>query len=68
MFGWFSPQCPVDLAAKRCIEERLGWLACQFGRDVFIRRALILPTTDFFPDPMDGTEESVRNLLTHVCR
>lgn len=63
MFGWFKPQCPVDDAAKRWIEERLQWLSEQFGRDVFTRRAVLLPTEDFFPDPVDGTEESVRNLL-----
>ncbi|MCA9027154.1 MAG: hypothetical protein KDA86_18235 [Planctomycetaceae bacterium] len=68
MFGWFSPQCPVDIAAKRWIEERLGWLSSQFGRDVFTRRAVILPTEEFFPDHMDGTEASVRTLLNRVCR
>lgn len=68
MLGWFSPQCPVDTAAKRWLEERLHWLVSQFGRDVFTRRAVILPTTEFFPDPMDGTHESVRNLLNQVCR
>lgn len=63
MFGWFKPRCPVDPAAKRWIEERLHWLSEQFGRETFTRRALILPTNEFFPDPMDGTEASVRNLL-----
>lgn len=67
MFGWFSPRCPVDLAAKQWIEQRLGWLAGQFGCDVFTRRAVILPTEDFFPDPFDGTEESIRVLLDQVC-
>lgn len=68
MFGWFKPRCPVDSAAKQWIEDRLHWLSRQFGRDVFTRRAVILPTIDFFPDPMDGTEASVRNLLDQVCR
>ncbi|MGY8767914.1 MAG: hypothetical protein ACKVH8_05685 [Pirellulales bacterium] len=67
MFGWFKPQCPVDTAAKRWIEERLHWLSNQFGRDVFTRRAVILPALDFFPGPMDGTEDSNRNLLDQVC-
>lgn len=34
MFGWFAPQCPVDVAAKRWVEDRLHWLSDQFGRDV----------------------------------
>lgn len=68
MFGWFKPRCPVDVAAKRWIENRLQWLSGQFGRDTFTRRAVILPTNEFFPDPMDGSEASVRNLLDQVCR
>ena len=67
MFGWFSPHCPVDEAAKQWIELRLNWLAGQFGRDVFTRRAVILPTDDFFPDPMDGSTEHIRLLLDRVC-
>lgn len=68
MFNWFKPQCPVDRCAKQWIENRLQWLSEQFGRDTFTRRAVILPTTDFFPDPIDGTERSIRNLLDQVCR
>ncbi|MEM7478069.1 MAG: hypothetical protein AAF483_24040 [Planctomycetota bacterium] len=68
MFGWFKPQCPLDSAAKRWIENRLQWLSGQFGLDVFTRRAMILPTSDFFPDPMDGSHNSVRNLLDQICR
>ncbi|TWT79682.1 hypothetical protein CA13_10880 [Planctomycetes bacterium CA13] len=68
MFEWFKPRCPVDAAAKQWIEERLHWLSDQFGHDTFTRRAVLLPTNDFFPDPMDGTEASVRNLLDQVCK
>ena len=68
MFGWFKPQCPVDDQAKRWIEFRLEWLSDQFGKDIFTRRAVIQPIKEFFPDPVDGTEESVRNLLDQVCR
>jgi hypothetical protein len=67
MFGWSKPQCPVDEKAKCWIEERLEWLSEQFGRDVFTRRGLILPTREFFPDPVDRSEASIRNLLDQVC-
>lgn len=67
MFGWFKPRCPVDDAAKRWIEDRLHWLSEQFGRDTFTRRAVILPTNEFFPDLIDRTQESVRHLLDQVC-
>jgi hypothetical protein len=67
MFSWFRPTCPVDPHAKRWIEQRLAWLADQFGLDVFMRRALILPLEEFFPDKYDGSEDSVRVLVDRVC-
>ena len=49
MFGWFRPTCPVDVATKRWIEERLNWLAREFPTNVFTEKPLILPTAEFFP-------------------
>ena len=68
MFGWFRPTCPVDPQAKDWIENRLQWLADEFGLDVFTRRAPILPLEEFFPDEYDASDESVRVLLDRVCR
>jgi hypothetical protein len=68
MFGWFRPTCPLDPHAKQWLESRLQWLADDFGIDVFVRRALVLPLDEFFPDPYDGSEASVRTLLDRVCR
>lgn len=67
MFGWFRPTCPVDHHAKAWIERRLQWLADEFGQGVFARRAPILPLHEFFPDPYDASDESVRLLLDRVC-
>jgi hypothetical protein len=67
MFSFFSPHCPVDPCAKAWIEARLRWLAEEFGLDVFTRRAFILPNEDFFPQELDGSEESTRELLDQVC-
>jgi hypothetical protein len=67
MFGWWKPACPVDVEAKRWIEGRLAWLVDQFGYDIFARGTVILPTAEFFPDPLDGSEASVRKLLDRVC-
>lgn len=67
MLGWFRPTCPVDPHAKRWIEQRLSWLSQQFGRDVFTRRALILPLEEFFPDRYDRSTASVRTLADRVC-
>lgn len=68
MFGWFRPTCPVDAIAKGWLEERLGWLSDQFGFDTFTRRAVVLPTADFFPDPYDRSDAAVRRLFERVCR
>ena len=67
MFGWFRPTCPCDPAAKRWTEERLRWLTKQFGLHILLERPIILPTPEFFPDPFDGTERTVRVMFRRVC-
>lgn len=67
MFGWFRPTCPCDPAAKRWVEERLQWLARQFGLHILLERPVILPTDEFFPDPYDGSPNAVRRLFRRVC-
>ncbi len=67
MFNFFKPQCPVDDMTKKWVEYRLTWLISQFGYELFTRE-ILLPTKEYFPEPFDGSESSVRNLLTHVCR
>ena len=67
MFGWFRATCPVDAAAKAWIEERLLWLDGQFPASAFNDEPVILPTPEFFPDPYDGSEPSVRTMLDRVC-
>ena len=68
MFDWlFKPSCPCDPAAKEWIEERLDWLTAEFDDHAFNGRRIVLPTREFFPEPFDGSEESVRTLLETVC-
>lgn len=68
MLDWlFKPSCPCDPAAKAWVEERLDWLTVEFEDHAFNGRRIVLPTTEFFPDPYDGSEESVRTLLDTVC-
>lgn len=61
MFGWLSARCPVDLQAKVWIEGRLAWLTEQFGDDLFLRRAPVLPTREHFPEVFarDGTLDAL---------
>jgi hypothetical protein len=68
MLNWlFRPSCPCDVAAKAWVEERLEWLAEEFDDSAFSGRHIVLPTTEFFPDPYDGSNEAVRELLDRVC-
>ncbi len=68
MLDWlFAPSCPCDVAAKEWVEERLDWLASEFDDSAFTGRRIVLPTREFFPDPYDGSEDSVRVLLERVC-
>ncbi len=68
MFGWFRPSCPVEPHAKLWVEERLAWLSDQFGRDLFVRRAVIQPIEEFFPAPYDRSFDAVQVLFEQVCR
>lgn len=68
MFNWlFKPSCPCDPAAKAWVEERLAWLADEFDDNAFSGRRIVLPTPEFFPDPFDGSNKSVRLMLERVC-
>lgn len=68
MLGWlFRPTCPCSIAAKGWVEERLEWLAAEFADSAFSGRPIVLPTPEFFPDPYDGCESSVRTLFDRVC-
>jgi hypothetical protein len=68
MLGWlFPPSCPCDAAAKAWVEERLEWLAEEFDDHAFNGRRIVLPTREFFPDPYDGSPDTVRTLLDRVC-
>jgi hypothetical protein len=68
MLDWlFRPSCPCDPAAKAWVEERLAWLAEEFGDSAFAGRPIVLPTPEFFPGPYDGSKKAVRTLLDIVC-
>ncbi|HVW00819.1 MAG TPA: hypothetical protein VHB77_10775 [Planctomycetaceae bacterium] len=45
----------------------MQWLTEEFDDTAFSGRRIVLPTEQFFPDPYDGSEESVRAMLDRVC-
>ena len=67
MFGWFDASCPVDSAAKAWVEQRLQWLYDEFPDSAFSLGRIILPTSQFFPDPFDGSDRAIGALLYRVC-
>jgi hypothetical protein len=67
MFGWFRAKCPVEPERQAWLERGLTWLCGQFGGEGVLRRKVIEPTPEFFPDPYDGTPESAAVLFGRVC-
>lgn len=68
MLGWlFGSDCPLDPHGKAWVEDRLAWLRDEFGADDLYGRTVVLPTPEFFPDPYDGSRDSVFPLFDRVC-
>src|SRR5262245_28381795 len=67
MFGWFRPGCPVGPKDKAWIENRMRWLAREFGLERLREAPVMLPTPEFFPDPYSGTKKAVRPIFERVC-
>ncbi len=67
MFPWRPKACPCDPAAKGWVEQRLAWLAGQFGDSAFTGRPVVLPTAAFFPDRYDDSEASARAMFDRIC-
>lgn len=65
---WLSPpKCPVDSPTQAWIDQRMGWLAGQYGMEMWRMARAVEPTDEFFPDRYDGTEAAVQNMLNRVC-
>lgn len=64
--GWFTPTCPVRPQEQEWIDTSTAWLREQFGPDIR-DRPVVLPTTEFFPEPFDTTREDVDTVFAQVC-
>jgi tetratricopeptide (TPR) repeat protein len=67
MFGWLRTRCPIDPGAKRWIEDRMGWLLGQFGRERLLKAEMIVSSRQFFPDRYDNSETAARALFDRTC-
>jgi hypothetical protein len=67
MFGWFRPSCPVGPAEKAWVEDRMRWLALEFGLEQMRSTRVILPTPEFFPEPYAAKRGDARVMFRRVC-
>ncbi len=67
MWPWSRAYCPLDPSAKTWVEGRLDWLRVQFGDELFLKRPLILPTLEYFPELGDRAQANLENLFRRVC-
>lgn len=63
----FGPREPVSRPARHWIETHLRWLADEFGETRLIDSPIIEPDDRFFPEPYDGTPDSLAPLFLRVC-
>lgn len=64
---WSAPKLPVDTDEKDWIEKSLRWLTAEFGEDYLRKIKVVLPTSEYFPDPFSGSQQCVRLVLDRVC-
>ena len=67
MFGWRSRACTLDPVTREWLERRWEWLATAFAGDTLPDAPTVLPTSEFFPDRYDESDEAVRRLVDRVC-
>jgi hypothetical protein len=65
MFGR-RVQCPVEVADREWIEESFSWLAGRFGVSL-LTNGVILPTSEYFPEPFSGEQKQLHALVTGVA-
>jgi len=66
MFGWFTPQCPLDVREKTWVELRMRWLVERFGKSNIQRVDVITPSDEFFPNSYSGHDDEVEQLFGRV--
>ena len=67
MFGWFIPKSPLNTGERTWVEWRMLWLADRFGLNRMKDAQVVLPTSDFFPEPYRSDYPSTRICLDRVC-
>ena len=66
MFG-FGAKLPVEEEVRLWVDEGFVRLSQLLGRERMLRAQVVLPEDRFFPDPFDGSRESVLAMAARVA-
>ena len=67
--SWFiAAKCPVDVETKEWLEESFNWLIDEMSAETLLANEVVLPTAEYFPDPLTGKPGDVRRIHERVCR
>jgi NACalpha-BTF3-like transcription factor len=66
MFDWLKARSPLTDEQRQWIDERFTWLRKDFGEER-LRRDVITPTAEFFPDRYSASAEGAAMLLDQLC-
>ncbi len=61
-----TPRCLLSDEERTWVEDRMQWLAREFGPEVATREPLT-PTPEHFPHEFGGTDEEAEALLIRLC-
>ena len=67
MFGFRKSICPIHDDAKWWVDDRMEWLAGQFGWQRMYGVPVVTPSHDFFSQQYDPSEAYLQRLLAHFC-
>ena len=64
---WFRNESPIENGAREWVNDRFDWLLRQFGLERMQSTRTIVPSTSFFREKYEQTEEGVRKLFDLTC-
>lgn len=66
MFGRSKLRCPLEPDVAHWVEQSMGWLAGRFGESIMLDGRVVVPDSEFFPDPVSGTVADLTPLFDRV--
>jgi hypothetical protein len=67
MFGLTKPKLPITSEQQRWVDSSFLRLAAILGSQRLLQATVILPTPEHFPDPYDGSENSLQLIFERVA-